>query len=372
VSEAAAPTSAAPSSPSSAPAEAPPSSPAKSAATATPSASPQRTAAKPSSAGEGGGTQRSGAAAALREGDGAEAAAAEAKEEARKEAERRKYKYRANKEDVEEELTDEEVALRLAKVKGSEKAFQERAEYEKALKEFFTNLKADPFEVLKDPAFGIDLEDLAQRRLAERYERSLEESRLTEDQKAARAAKEEAERYKKQLESIENEKKAVAQKEYQAKVEADIKTTLEGALAELDVDASPETLYEAARLMKINLQQGLRLTPAQIASEVRRLTESRNDKFHKAVLSNLKGEKLLKYLGGPESPVLTEVARLLGTMDTPAVKELVKARLAKLRGPEAFKSPVAAQPTDDKPTEKGKFDRASWRRELVYGRNARD
>jgi hypothetical protein len=343
-------------------------------AAATPAAAPA--AAKPTSTASsmksvsGAGAAPEGAEAAAKE---AEAKDAEAKAEAKK-----KWKYRANKEDVEEELSDDEVALRLSKAKGAEKAFQEAAAIKKELVEFVKALKENPFDVLKDPAFGVDLDVLARQRLAQEYERHLEEAQLTEEQREVKAAREEAERYRTELEKREAAERAAREAQVREQVEARTKATLEAALDALGIDATPEALYEAAYVMKMNLQYGLRLTPQQIAGEVRNRQNARNERFHKAVVGgNLKGERLLQYFGGPESPVVVELARALASTNSPAVKELVKARLAALKRPEPFEAPAARRGGESEASEgdakaKRDFDRAAWRRENIYGIRSRD
>jgi hypothetical protein len=298
-------------------------------------------------------TTKTGAGAAAR----AEAAAAATPAEGEgtetaepKPPEKRKFKYKANKEEVEEELTDEEIAVRLAKVRGSERAFQERAELERAVADFFTKFKADPWAISKE--VGLDLDALAQQRLAEAYERRLEEEKLSPEAREAKAAKEEAEKYRKQLEAIENQKRSAAEQEFRTKIEQETSATLEAALGELGVDATPESLADAARVMKLNLQHKIRLTPKQIALEVQRMQSTRHERFHKAVLGGLKGEKLLQYLGGVDSPVLSEILSAIPHDSAPA-KKLIAARLAALKKPEPFVPPApAAGRTRTEPDEK--------------------
>lgn len=280
--------------------------------------------------------------------------------------ERRKYKYKANGQEIEGEFTEEEIAVRLAQSEGFRKAFSERDNLKQSFAEFVQALKEDPFSVLEDPAIGLNLEDLARQRLIEKHRLMQEEAKLSPEQKALKEKEAELERYRQREAEAKRKAREVAETKMRERAEADITRTLEGALTELGVDATPESLADAARVMKLNLKHGLKLTPKQIALEVQRVQEARHERFRKAAMGNLKGERLLAALGGKDSPVIEAVLEAIGH-DHPAVKKALQARLAKMRGVENFAPPPVAPAAPAEPAEKKPFDRAAWRRENIYG-----
>jgi hypothetical protein len=316
-------------------------------------------------------TTKTGAGVAARAAAAAEPAETPV-EEAKPKAEKRQYKYKANKEEVVEELSEEDIVQRLSKAKGADKAFQEKAELEKSVKAFFDALKSDPWSVLNDPTLGVDLKKIARQKLAEEYERQIEEERLSPEAKEAKAAREEAERYKKEIEERKASDRKKAEDAYREKVRVETEQKLVEALTQHGLDKTPETLADAAQVMRANLRlpKDLRLTPAQVAEEVRNRQEARNERFRKAAMSGLKGEKLLAALGGADSAVLREALEALPP-DSPIIKAIVQKRLASIKKPTAFENPKP-KVEEAPPAKKEPFDRAKWRRENILGIIGRD
>jgi hypothetical protein len=284
-----------------------------------------------------------------------DAAPPEKAEPAEPKPEKRKYRYKANKEEYEEELSDEEIAQRLSKVRGSERAFQERAQLEKSVQAFIEAVKQDPFSVLSDPNIGVDLEKLAEERLAQKYRKVLEEAEMSPEQREAKEAREEAERYKKQVAEFEEQRRQVAVQQYEEKLVAKTRAEFEAALEALGEDASWENVAEMAAIAKENLQivkydPTLALTPAQLAAEARDRIQERNRKHEAALrqrVSGLKGNDLVSYLGED------------------VVKEIIRAKLEGMKAPVDYRAqPPAQQP---KVEEKKPFDRAAWRRKNILG-----
>lgn len=274
---------------------------------------------------------------------------AEAKAEAKAEAARRKYRLKVDGEEQELELDDTEVTTRLQKAHAAEKRMSEAAEIRKAFQEVMGRLKEDPFSVLQDPAFGIDLDALAEQRLAEKYQRALDEQNMTEEQRALRDAQAQADEYRKKVEKFESEQKAKAQQEFEAKVQADIHSRIESALKSEGMEPSYETLYEIAEVGKLSLQHGIDLTPEQLAAEVKARRAEREGKFKKQLLSGAKGEQLIQLLG-PD-----------------VVKEVIRAQLATMKAPQSFAKP-APRPVAPPPAEpKRSMSPSEFRRKHLFG-----
>lgn len=246
--------------------------------------------------------------------------------EAPKPPERRKYKLKVDGNELEEDLTDDEISVRLQKAVAAEKRMQEAAAIRKRWDTIVEFGKNDPIRAAKE-LWGADMSEIVQQRLADDYQRLRAEQAMTPEQKL------QAE-YEAKLQAAANEKAALEkqitdrqQAETDAKVLEQTKKDFVTALQAVGQDASYETLYEMAALAKLNLQQGLELTPAQMAEEVKTKVEGQREKLHKRVLGGLKGDRLLQHLG-PE-----------------VTKEVIRATLEKQKGARA----AAATPPPAKP-----------------------
>jgi hypothetical protein len=271
-----------------------------------------------------------------------------AEKEARKEAERRKYKLKVDGQDEEVELTDEEISVRLQKERAAAKRMQESAELKKKFAQAVDLIKKDPFAALKDPAFGIDLEALAEQRLLEKYKLEL----MPEEQRKQM----EMERKLKEYETKEQERtrleqeahQRTQQEQFEAKIFQETEKTFMAALESADLPKDYETLYMMADVAKLNLDYGVELTPQQLAAEVRAKLDGYS-KREKSLRANLKGDKLLEYLG------------------TDTVKEVLQASVAKLKGGAAklFEptKPIPQDIDDDKPARQMRTP-SQWRKEI--------
>ena len=121
---------------------------------------------------------------------------------------RRKFKFKVDGAEVEEELSDTDVHVRLQKAMAVEKRFQEVANQRKQIEEALKTIKSDPAKALKELA-GIDLDEWAEQRLTERYQ----EAMMPEEQRELAALKKKIADY----EAREEEAKAAAQRtQYEA------------------------------------------------------------------------------------------------------------------------------------------------------------
>jgi|SRR5579859_7499529 len=276
--------------------------------------------------------------------------------EAKKEVERRKYKLRVDGGEQELALSDDEISVRLQKGLAADKRMAEAAEIRKQFAAFREAVKRDPFGVLKDPAFGIDLEAEAEKRLADKYRQQLREAQIAQAQ-----TEEEKQRLKLQSDLDERERKLKeyadkekvwqedqaqrAQAEMDQRVFQEIESDFMEALQAEGITKSYETLYMMAEIARLNLDHGIELTPRQMAAEVRGRVEAQNSKLEQAVRSGLQGQDLLDYLG--ES----------------TVKAVLQAAKAKLRGVALAPKPAPTPYRDPEAPRKIRTP-SDWKREL--------
>lgn len=225
-----------------------------------------------------------------------------AQAEVRKEIERRKYKLKIDGQEREEELSDDEVAVRLQKGAAADKRMQESAELRKQVNQLIEHLKANPFEALKH--FDVDVLALAQEKLAQQYQESTLPPHEIEKLKLQRELDAERAKWKTlEDEKLEAETKATNEREYQQ-----LYRTFDSALQKLSVPVNQTTLRLMAQTMKDAEANDLELTPEQLAAEV----DAQVGGWTSSYLKDLKGETLVKRLG-PEvvrEVLRTEVARV--------------------------------------------------------------
>jgi Txe/YoeB family toxin of Txe-Axe toxin-antitoxin module len=215
----------------------------------------------------------------------------------KKEAERRKYKLKVDGQEFEEDLNDDEIAIRLQKARAAERRMQESAEVKKAARQLFEDLKRDPWSVLSSPEFGVDLEQIAEQRLAEKYKAELmndEQRRAYELQKKVEAY-EGQEKYRKEAEA-NSRRQDLERKTFEQIRQRHVSTAKAHGLPQ-----DMRTLSIMAEVDLMNHEYGIELTEAQLASEVNARIEQPLDSVKK-----LKGADLLTRLG-PD--VVNEILR---------------------------------------------------------------
>lgn len=259
--------------------------------------------------------------------------------EVKKEIERRKYKGRVDGQDREYELSDDEVAVRLQKGEASEKRMQEAAEIRKAAQMLVEDLRKDPWSVLQDPTFGINLEEIAEQRLAEKYRAES----LPEDQRKAYELEKQVKAYQDQ----ESRRKETEKLQHQKQMEADVYKREEARfMAAADKHGLPkdlDTLAAMAEVALMNHEYGIELNEDQLAMEVL----AKQDK-PLAGLKKLKGGDLLKKLGDD------------------VVNEVLRAKVAEFKGKQINPqppAPPAQEGGDEKPNpfERKTLSMREWR-----------
>jgi hypothetical protein len=257
-------------------------------------------------------------------------------------AEKRKYKLKVDGQDLEEELSDDEITVRLQKARAADKRMQQAAQTQKQFQDIVEWIKKDPFEALKHEAFGLDLNKLAEERLAQQYQEAI----LPPEEREKMQLQKELEQYKQREVQVKQQQEAKAAEQYEARVLQELETEMVSALDTSGMPKTPQTLYMMAQIAKANLNYGIELTPQQLAAEVR----SNMAVTNKAVLSQLKGKALLEYLG-PD-----------------VVKDVIRTRLenTKLQATQV-KAPPVKRPEPQAPKKQEFMSSAQFRRKHIFG-----
>lgn len=205
---------------------------------------------------------------------------------------KKKYKLQVNKQEREIEFdpsNDEEVKNWLQKGLGSEQKFQEAAELRKAAMEFIEELKKNPRAVLTNPNIGVDVKKFAEQILND----ELKEMDKTPEQKEKEKLTKELEDLKKQAKDREE---AVKQSDFQ-RLQLEHERSLEaGIAAALDIGGlpkTPRTVKAMADYMMIALQNGIDLSPQEIAPIVKDMTQ----REFKELVQSLPDDQLEDFLG---------------------------------------------------------------------------
>lgn len=220
-----------------------------------------------------------------------------AQTEARKEAERRRYRLKVDGQEREEDLSDDEVAVRLQKGLAAEKRMAEAAKVRKeaeALREAIRSGKLD--------ALSEDERKTLRKTIEDQIIAEFQEQQLPETERKVLEAQRKAEEYEKKLKSYEEAQERQAQEQLERQVFEQTEKEFAEALEAEGVLKTRHTLYMMAEIASMNLDQGIELSPKQMAAEVnRRLAET-----NRHVLTSLKGDQLERYLG---EAVVKEILR---------------------------------------------------------------
>jgi hypothetical protein len=211
-------------------------------------------------------------------------------------------------------LTDEEHVQNAQWAKAARKRMQEAAEIKKSFKGLQEAIKKDPFSALRDPAFGnLDIRKQVEDQLVREYQ----ESQMDEPSRKAAALQRELEQERAKREEYESTAKARSQQQLEAQVFAETRKEFISALEATDLPKTKETLYLMAQVAQTALDNGIELSPQQIAGKVK----ERITGMHRSITGSLKGEALIKHLGDD------------------VVKEVIRHSVAKAKGAKA--NPVA-------------------------------
>ena len=269
---------------------------------------------------------------------------APAGETAAEKALRLKLKYKVDGEEIEEELDEHEIRMRVQKGRGAEKRFEEAARMRKQFEDAVALGKRDPAAAMKQ-LFDLDLDSWAEQRLEEKFQDAL----LPEAEREKRQLQKELENYKRQAE----EQKAAQENERRTAQERHVFQETEAQFLEAFKASGLDPQYARTVVMPLAadvalaaLKQGLDLSPQDAIKEANK----RLNKVAQNATKGLKGDSLLKFLGDD------------------VVKEVLRARIASAKVPSPPPAPV--QPREEFPERVPARKRMSpdeFRRKHLFG-----
>jgi len=222
--------------------------------------------------------------------DGADSEAPAGETAAEKKRRLHKIKVFGKEEEVDlDSLSDEDYVRYIQKGKAADIQMQEAARIRKEWEEVRKFIKENPFEALKHEAFGLDLDKLAEERLAQKYQ----EMTLPEAEREKLELKRKLEAYEKREQEFRLQQERAQQEALQKQVYEETQNLFHQALNSEGIPQTRETMFMMAEVARHGLDAGIEYTPQQLAAEVKR----KMGDLHTRFVTNLKGEALVKYLG---------------------------------------------------------------------------
>ena len=195
-------------------------------------------------------------------------------------------------------MDDETLVKRIQLAEAAQRRMQEAAEQRKQVESLFEMMKKDPIAALKDPALDIDI----RKRIEEDILREYEEAQLPEQERKYREQERQLAEREAKIKEFETRQQQASQKQLEERVFQETQTSFMEALELADVPKNRETIYMMADIARINLENGIELSPAQLAAEVK----ERVTGMHTHITRSLDGEKLMSYLG---DDIITKVLK---------------------------------------------------------------
>lgn len=207
------------------------------------------------------------------------------------EIQRRKFRLKIDGEEIEEELDDHEITVRLQKERAAAKRFEEAARRTKEINAILAKAKEDPAGFLQE--FGVDPDEFAKSRLDAEIERLKKTPEQLQMEEYERRISEFEAREMQAREAEERAQREAYQKQVTEQVHAEFLEALDSLGYEDKGFERTVLLPLMAEIALANEQFGVGLSPAQLAREA----ERRLNTIAQKPLKTLKGEKLLKFVG---------------------------------------------------------------------------
>lgn len=190
-----------------------------------------------------------------------------------------------------DKLTDEDHVKNAQWAKAARRRMQEAAETKKSFQAIVEQMKKDPFSLSKlHPEFkDLDLRKAAEDRLVQEFQ----ESQMDEPTRRANQLQRELEAERARTAEFENQQKTVKQQQLEERVFQETQRDFISALEASDLPKTKETLFQMAQVAQIAFENGLELSPRQIADEVKKKQAA----MHQQLTRGLTGEKLINHLG---------------------------------------------------------------------------
>lgn len=204
---------------------------------------------------------------------------------------KKKFKYKADNQEIEEELDDNEISNRLSLAKAASKRMQEAAATKKQTEQLLKALQENPLEVLNDDRImgQKKFREIAENFLIEqlKLEQMSPEQRLQMERDKELQQYKEQEKLRKQQE--EQQKLAGLEKQYVEKFEK----TIIDALQNSGLPKNPKTVASMARLLQLSIKNGIEADSKTLAQMVK--DEYETDL--KSIVGGLEAEQLIAMFG---------------------------------------------------------------------------
>lgn len=213
----------------------------------------------------------------------------------------RKYQIKVDGQEREidlDSMNDDELVKRVQLAEAAHRRMQEAAEQRKQVESLFKLLKENPIEALKNPALGVDVRKMVEDQILREYE----EAQLSEPERKAKELERQLQERERKIQEYEQAKASEAQRQLEERVFQETQRQFVAALDAADLPRNQETIYMMADVARLNLENGIELSPAQMAAEVK----DRLSQMHTHIVRSLDGEKLMSYLG---DDVITKVLK---------------------------------------------------------------
>lgn len=205
--------------------------------------------------------------------------------------------------------TEAEITTYLQKAEASDARFREAAALKKKFQEAIAYGQQDPDRAIAafKELFGHDFDELAEKRLASKYE----ESTLSEEEKTRRKELEDARKDREKLKQYETQAQQKARKEQEDKLWAEMEQTYFGALEKIGYEKDPAILNLIADIDDSAAANGYELSDAQLVSEANRRLEGNAKHVMKRLTKPGAGPDLLNFLGpdGVKAVITAEMER---------------------------------------------------------------
>lgn len=147
---------------------------------------------------------------------------------------------------------DEEVKKYLQKAMAADEKFQEAAMTRKQAEQLVNLLQTDPLKVLKNPALGLNIKELAERILLQ----DLEEQQKSPEQKQLEEMQEKLRSYEEEKKRLEEEKRQESLARLQAEQQKTTEESMISALENSNIPATPFSVRRVADIMINAIESG--------------------------------------------------------------------------------------------------------------------
>jgi len=179
---------------------------------------------------------------------------------------KKKYKLKVDGEELEEELSDEDIVRELQLAKKARKEIQNSTNLKKEVESFLETLRKNPAAVLSDPLIGLDPIEFAQQILSQKLEEEAKDPATREKEKLEQELQQLREQMKSEEERIQRET-------YEREViraEQELEEQVSEALETSGLPKSPYVVKKMAEVMISAMERKMNISPKQAMNIVKK------------------------------------------------------------------------------------------------------